>query len=101
MRLDLSDFSRKEFDAWGGLTITPRNYQRRLTTPIEVAQTGVDQLMRVAAALRSTPAVVERPSGIGSSVVWVTKEASVTMPGGATTLATGSLTVQSMAMGGL
>ena len=102
VRLDLSDYSRKEFDAWGGLTITPRNYQRRLTTPIEVPQTGVDQLMRVAAALRSTPAVWSGLSGIGSSVVWgYLKEASVTMPGGATTLATGSLTVQSMAMGGL
>jgi hypothetical protein len=97
---ELQDFSRKEFDEFGGLTIVRRAYQRRLQVPLVIDRASIDQAVRVLAACRSRPALWKGLSTLAATLVYgYGRDWSLAVPAGSQTSAQGQLTVQSMALG--
>jgi hypothetical protein len=98
--LGISDFSKKEFDTFGNPALVQRNYSRKMQIPVTMAASGGDQFARIMTALRSTPAVWVGVPWLESLVVFgFLKEWELNFE--SKNVARGSLSLESLAMGGL
>lgn len=93
--LALTDFSRRETDAFGVTTVTERGWAKRLTTRCLVASSAVDELQRRLGAIRAIPAVWFGEDSFASlSTYGLFKEFNVEIPVGANSYC--SLTIDGM-----
>lgn len=99
LQLGVTDYSRKEFDAFGAALLTRRGFARKLQVPIFMAPSAMDQAARVLTALRATPAIYRAASWVDATVVYAwLREWSLSLDDSAVAV-TGSIAVESLAMG--
>lgn len=56
-KIGITDYSKKEIDAFGNATVTVRAYSKRMTANVSVPNTAADNVARVLSQYRSTPLV--------------------------------------------
>ena len=70
-KIGIVDYSKKDTDAYGNVTVTKRAYAKRFSGRLKVPNTFVDQLAGILASLRSTPVIwIGAGSKYSSLIVW-------------------------------
>jgi hypothetical protein len=96
--LGLKDFSTKEFDSFGVATLVRRDYSRLITPRLRFPLSSLDQVVRILAAVRSTPVIWMTSDTLSVSVVWAYPTRwSLTVRG--TAYVEGSAQLESLALG--
>lgn len=70
MRLGITDYSRKDVDAFGNYSITERAFSKRRTFNVMVANSSVDVLDNLLASYRATPIVYVGSDNYASSIAY-------------------------------
>lgn len=97
--LGIADFSTKEFDDYGEVIIVERDYASTVNAKLEFPTMDADRIVRLLAAVRSTPVVwVGVPGFISSVVFGYYKDFSLTLSSGHKS--TGTVQVEALAFGG-
>lgn len=70
MSLGIIDYSVKTTDAYGATTVTQRAFAKRMTVPVVVNATDVDEVSRRLALIRATPVVWIASTSYDQSIVY-------------------------------
>lgn len=70
MSLGIIDYSVKSTDAYGATTVTQRAFAKRMTVPVVVNATDVDEVSRRLALIRATPVVWIASTSYDQSIVY-------------------------------
>lgn len=70
MSLGIIDYSVKSTDAYGATTVTQRAFAKRMTVPVVVSATDVDEVSRRLALIRATPVVWIASTSYDQSIVY-------------------------------
>lgn len=84
----ISDFSRKDTDDFGNVTVVERAWAKRLTLRSLITSTAAETILRRIASLRATPALWVGPENLDTLVVYgFAKDTTLTLGGTASTCA--------------
>ncbi len=68
--LGIIDYSKKETDAFGATSVTERAFAKRMTVPVTVDDTSVDEVARRLSLIRATPVVWLGSSRYDQTVIY-------------------------------
>lgn len=98
--LGITDYSSKAFDTYGSITLVQRDFSRRMSVPVTVASSNLDQTVNILAAVRSTPVIWVGVQSIGSTIIFgYPRDWSFRVD--STNVSSGTINLESLAVGSL
>lgn len=99
LSMGMTDFTRKDPNAFGDITISERDFSLEMEVPFTLATSDVDRVLNTYAAVRSTPVAWVGVPGFSSSVIYgFHSDVEIEVD---TVLSSGSVRIQGLASAGI